>query len=366
MTKDIVLRYLFSKHNRHLTRVVRITLTLALSTVIMLTILSIMDYMQSQQLDAVKQTRSFPVTVMADTPADAEALAGGYSKYAEVFAYKETFGLIDDGVQTRGVSVRYIDSSYDGGLFTTGSVPESGIFLPYRLYCASPVSSVFLSVMEEGRVARLVPRTYEYPVQGFFQTRLSAFDSSVVFLPLDLADSSLAYTVAFTDLKVSEETLASMLSRDGWDPVLWSEREGTLYSSLILEKTVMSVLLLSLYLIVSVQIAQGAAALAQSKKREIAAFYLMGIGKNRLAAKFAAAGPVLILVSSLTGLVMTLCLLAVLPHALGLLSGVRFSVDILWFAALTAAMMMLSFAAWFYEFRIRCGEKSIMEVLSAV
>ena len=36
------------------------------------------------------------------------------------------------------------------------------------------------------------------------------------------------------------------------------------------------------------------------------------------------------------------------------------------FAVLLAAMMMLSFAAWFYEFRIRCGEKSIMEVLSAV
>ena len=93
MTGLVVWRYLFSKANRHRGRVVRIMISLALSTLIMLTILSMMDSMQSARTDALKRVRSFPVTVTVSSRDEAESLISEYGQQATGFVYREDLGL---------------------------------------------------------------------------------------------------------------------------------------------------------------------------------------------------------------------------------------------------------------------------------
>ena len=67
----ILFRYLFSRQNRHRGRTVRIMVGLVISSVLMMCILSIMDWLQAGRMDVLRQVRSFPVTVEVEDETEA-------------------------------------------------------------------------------------------------------------------------------------------------------------------------------------------------------------------------------------------------------------------------------------------------------
>lgn len=367
MLLKIVSRYLLSPAGHNRQRVIRIFIGLCLSTAVLLSVLSIMDYLQSSRFATIKQVRSFPVTV--DT--DAEGLAALKAEYGDeytVFGYKSGEGLLASGSSAYATLIRYIGSDYAGGLYTSGSLSSGGILVPYSQVRNGTISgSVSLTTLESGRTVRLVPRRREYTVSGFFSTYLgSEFDSQMVFLPLSEAEAVDTYTAAFLAGDGEEEALASRLSDDGYEAVLWSSRETSLYSAMLMEKLIMEILLSSLFIILLVQIVQNATSLASAKQRESAALYLMGFSGRLLDSAAAMTGASLALVSMLAGTLFSYIFLKVLPLISPSFRSAVFTLDIR--STLLFALLMVFFSAFFYlrAFR-RCRKRSsVMEVVSTV
>ncbi len=363
MTGLVVWRYLFSKANRHRGRVVRIMISLALSTLIMLTILSVMDSMQSARTDALKRVRSFPVTVTVSSRDEAESLISEYGQQATGFVYREDLGLMSAAGREQGVMIRYIDSDYNGGIYASGASPEGGVYLPYRYY-GGYTGTVSISTLEEGSAVRLRPVSRDYAVEGWYQSPLSDFDRTYVFLPLSSAPDNLEWTAAFTDVE-DEKALASSLEKAGHDAVLWSEKDGTVYSALLLEKAVMAILLSSLHVIVLVQLVQSAQMLERTKRRECAALCLMGWSGRRLCLTFGLTGLVMSLLSTAAGTVLSALLLGILPRIMPVFSRMSFAVDRTWAASVILVVSALSWLIYALVFTRSAGEDSVMEVLGA-
>lgn len=363
MTGLVVWRYLFSKANRHRGRVVRIMISLALSTLIMLTILSVMDSMQSARTDALKRVRSFPVTVTVSSRDEAESLISEYGQQATGFVYREDLGLMSAAGRAQGVMIRYIDSDYNGGIYASGASPEVGVYLPYRYY-GGYTGTVSISTLEEGSAVRLRPVSRDYAVEGWYQSPLSDFDRMYVFLPLSSAPENLEWTAAFTDVE-DEKALASSLEEAGHDAVLWSEKEGSVYSALLLEKAVMAILLSSLHVIVLVQLVQSAQMLERTKRRECAALCLMGWSGRRLCMTFGLTGLVMSLLSTAAGTVLSALLLGILPRIMPVFSRMSFAVDRTWAASVILVVSALSWLIYALVFARSAGEDSVMEVLGA-
>ena len=363
MTLRLVFRYRFSPANRHRGRTLRIMLGLALSTVLMLCVISIMDALQDGRMDAVREVRSFPVTVSVQSLDEALWLEERYGDVAKVFHYKEQGGLLSTSTDSRGVVVRYIDGSYDfSGIYAVGE-GLSGVLLPYG---QSVPMSVSLTTLEEGNAVRMAPRSRDYAVSGLFQSRLGDFNSLYVFAPLDSAPEGLEYTVAFKDLKVGEEELASSLEAEGYGCTFWWQRESILHSALQLEKVVMTLLLSSLYIIVFVQIVQSALMLSHTKRRECASLALMGMTKRRLCLTFGLLGALMCIIAMVLGFVLSAILLAALPHMLPSLSLASFAIDPIFFLILCVCMTLLSALGYMVAFALRLREDEVLEVLNAV
>lgn len=358
----ILFRYLFSRQNRHRGRTVRIMVGLVISSVLMMCILSIMDWLQAGRMDVLRQVRSFPVTVEVEDETEAFGLVEEYGDMAHVFAYRQSQGLLVASGQSRGVVVRYIDDGYDGGLYCLTDAPVDGIWLPYRIY-EGLGGKVSLTALEEGEAVRLAPRTREYVIEGYYQTRVSDFDSSTVFLPLDAAPEGIPWTVAFTQLEVDEQILHDELCSSGYDVEMWYEGESLLYSALQLEKTVMTLMLSCLYLIVAVQIVQSASMLASTKRRECVSLHLMGMDRRTLVTIFALTGLVLCLVSLALGLVAARLVLWLLPASVPMLSGASFALDIGTFSVISLVMLTLSSLSYAYAFGRNLDGRSVMEGL---
>lgn len=365
MTLLLIFRYMFSRSNHHRSRVIRIMAGLAISTMIMLSIISLMDYMQSRGTEPLREIKSFPLVVSVSDAQDAGILCEEYSGIAEVFPYKEEKGLMSDASGTRGVVIRYIDDSYDGALMTsTGTVPQNGIYLPFRSYVRGFSDNVSITSLVQGRAVRMIPRTRTYAVEGLYQTVLSDFDSQYVFLPLCMSDESLEWKVAFRNVMTDEDELASHLEAEGWDVTMWYESESIYCSALMLEKTVMSVLLSSLYVIVLVQSVQNASMLASGKRREVTALHLTGFSKGKLTLVFSLTGFFIALLSLIAGLVLAELFLKAFPYITGLYG--RYSIDWTYFCVISVAMLVLSSAVYGLAFLRKLGEDTAVEVLNAI
>lgn len=358
----ILSRYLFCRQNRHRGRTVRIMVGLVISSLLMMCTLSVMDWLQEGRMDVLRQVRSFPLTVETGSLDEAQALADEYGDVAHVFTYRQDQGLLMAAGESRGVAVRYIDEDYDGSLYALTPAPQEGIWLPYRIY-GGLAGQVSLMSLEEGEAVKLAPKTREYTIEGYYQTRLSDFDASTVFLPLDSAPDGLPWTVAFTRLSIDEETLGRELEESGWDVVMWYEGESLLYSALQLEKTIMTLMLSCLYLIVAVQIVQSASMLATTKRRECVALYLAGMRRRRLDAVFALLGFVLCLISLVLGLVAARLVLWMLPHIVPVLSQAVFDLDMVTFSIISLAMLTLSSISYGCAFDRNLDDAAMLEVL---
>lgn len=364
----IPFRYLFSRSGRNRSRNFRIFLGLTLSVIVMLTVISVMDYLQNNRFEFIKQVRSFPLTVECDDYETAAAVASDYSDRAYSFVYRTGEGLLTSGRVSAAVNIRYIDDSYAGGLYRSGSLSEDGILLPYMLLRQSGSAEAVVTTLERGRVARFTQKSTSYKVSGYYTTSLgSEFDSSMVFLPLSAASEEAPSIAAFLLPAEDEAELRSLLEADGRGRVItWQEREGSLYGAMQLERIVMQLLLSSLFLIIMVQSIQNASSLAKAKRRESVALLLGGLTRHRIGALFVLSGEILVVSSLLAGTLLSLLVLKLIPHLVSAFSGVVFQLPLQ--LTLTLVLLLIGLSALIYSvcFRGTIRESDIREVINCV
>lgn len=346
MMLSLALRYSFSRSNRHRRRAFRIVLTTALSTAVLLTVISIMNYLQGSRIERIRDVRSFDAVVEGDRR---DELSIRFPS-ASVFLYAEEDALIGE----RAYTIRFIDNEYDGGIEVIGDV--SGMVVPYS-YPSSEVSAMMLA---RGQSGAALPREQRFSVTGRYYSALGyEFDSTHMFLPLSLYGGQ----DIFTAVKGIEDRDAKALERDGYDIRTWKESEAGLYSALMIEKTMMYLVLSLLFVVILVSLASSIRTFMAAKRGERAELEILGLGRFKINLSFIMSFLIILLSGLLLGAVLSL---ALMPAAesfmmmLGMDAELSFSVP----TFLVLSFLLISISTLLAASEERKEEKmSIMEVL---
>lgn len=361
----IIRGYLFSKANRNRQRSLRIFLGLMLSAFVLLSVISVMDYLQTTRFKYIKMVRSFPLTVEAGSEEEALSLVAAYSDL-NPFIYRTGAGLIQLGGESIGVDIRYIDDSYNGGLSMRGDVSD-GLLISYATYLDKDISSSILELtrLEKGKRVNMAPKLLNVPLAGFYSSYLGReFDERTVFMDFDMAASNDPYIVAFPVSDDMLMPLSAELEESGYDAKLWMESESSLYGAMLLEKIVMQVLLSSLFVIVFFQILQNSSMLASSKQRELVALHLMGVSRREIGGIAFMLGFFLSCSGIAAGALFSICFLKVLPFISTAFRGAVFKADFGSIAFISLFFILISALCYVRAFLRSLKEEAQMEVLN--
>ena len=270
MISFLSLRYAFPHSKALRSRSVRIMLTVALSLLVVIVVISIMNFLQSNRFDSIRDVRSFDCTVDGDYRDEISALLPS----ATVFVYAEGEAIASSG----SYLVRYIDSSYDGGIrLYLGDT--SSLTVPVSFYRANGFGKATLSMLKSGAKVTAL-KSDEYEVGGIYYTALgSEFDDTMLFLPLSSADEN---AVRKTAVKGADEEDIALLREKGYTVTSWKEAEKSLYGAFLVEKTLMYGVLSLLFIIIAVSMKSSVVLFSSSRKVEMAELEIMGMERRRI------------------------------------------------------------------------------------
>lgn len=277
-------RYAYSKSSGQKSLAVMITVSIALGVFALILVLSIMNGLQSAQLDNLRAIESFDLIVenTSLTKAQLEEITN-----STVYAFKDSTGLISGPEQSSTVRIRSVESSYFKDLRLTGKVAvngeiQNGLILSYPIVSSTgykPGDIVELTILKKGKTATLAPQVETYYPIGIFVTNLRDFNTSSVYLAEDAANPS--YGI-FTDSNTGQLKKA-ILDNDGNAQVItWQEYNNSIYSALMLEKTMVYVLLAFIFIIICVSLGNSTKHLFRAKQNETAAFKALGFNNSDL------------------------------------------------------------------------------------
>lgn len=300
-------RYAFSQSNRQRHTSIVILCGIAVGMLAMVTMLSLMNSLQTDLLDQVKSIESFHIQVSfpADDPnrpshemilEHLRAIDG----VDQAHAYVDTQVLVQNLSSNRSTTarMRIIDKAIwaPGNPFTDHAVLVSGsaqnndrAAFGYLLASELDVQEndeIRITVLGEGKAAVLAPFTVALEVAGIFRTGLPEFDSSTLF-----ADSNRFFPVVGQKritygLYVSQSHRISSVVHAIHDiygqaeVYTWQQVNDAFYSALMLEKTLMYLFLLFMFVILGVNMKNASSRLLFLKRRELAILRALGTPKH--------------------------------------------------------------------------------------
>ena len=263
-------RYAFPHSKALRSRSVRIMLTVMLSLTVVTVVISVMNFLQGSRFDSIRDVRSFDCTVEGDCSDEISALLPD----AVVFTYGDGEAITESG----SYLVRYIDSSYEGGLeFYMGDT--STLAVPYTFYRRNGWKSVTLSTLKSGKKVTSLKST-DYEISGIYYTALgSEFDDTMLFLPLEDADENV---ILKTAVKGADDEDIALLENAGYTVTRWQDAESSLYGAFLVEKALMYALLSLLFIIIAVSTKSSVALFSSSREREMAELEILGLEKRKV------------------------------------------------------------------------------------
>lgn len=197
------------------------------------------------------------------------------------------------------------------------------------------------------------PRMRGYQVVGLFNIGMYEYDSTVIFLPLDEAQTyfRLPDRVNGIDILVHDPDTVSAVRKDIVEvadrPIrvlIWQEIHASYFNALQTERNVMFVILLMIILVAVFNIMSSLIMLVKDKRRDIAVLRTMGATQGSVMRIFFIAGAFLGVVGSILGLILGLVLLEYRNTILGFFEkifGVKFfPADVYFLSGVPAAVDM--------------------------
>lgn len=297
-------RYAFPHSKALRSRSIRIMLTVTLSLVVVTVVMAVMNYLQSSRFDAIRDVRSFDCTVDGASADEIREILPS----SVVFTYGEGEAITESG----SYLVRYIDSTYEGGIeYYYGE--GSSLLVPYSFYRRNGWKEVTLSMLKSGKKVTAL-KSIDYTISGIYYTALgSEFDDTMLFLPLSDADESVTMKTA---VKGADSDDIENLQKLGYTVTRWQDAESSLYGAFLVEKTLMYALLSLLFIIIAVSIKSSAALFSRSREKEMAELEILGLSKRRTDA----AALLSFLIVILLGIVLALLLGEAVLYALEIFS----------------------------------------------
>ena len=323
------LRYSFSRYNRHRSRSIRVVILLTISIVIFMTIISSMDALQKKRFDGIRATRSFDIIIH---DGNEDEIRRAYPK-AKVFSYKEEMAL----VSSKAMYIRYIDPSTYGGDIEFLSGDASTIAIPYTMYGSNGWKDVAVASFSHDK-GRRIPTNSTVPLSGvYFSSSPGDFDRFYVLSDLKNAPEDL-------------ETIVAVMGTDDTRPLeklcpekeyeTWKETESTLYSSFVLERTMMGVVISVLFLVVLLSLDQQIRAFLKNKRTERAELRILGLGEGKVNLIFTLSFLILVFISLVLGASLSLATIHVAGRFLSQSYHTPFNPAFNWNAFLLVAALM--------------------------
>ena len=310
-------RYAFSRNRGQRTTSIMILIGIAVGLVALLVISSVMNGLQTAQIDQLRNLESFDLIIRSD-----KLSKDDISKLDAVetaFNFLETNVLVVDKTSGESTSARmraYTDDVLSGKRMSEsiyavkiGSSPSSGILMSYtmmrRLYLIAS-DDIRITFLKPGKTATIVPYSTTLSVEGYYSSRMSEFSNTTLFMDYD----ALAAIVGEDDARIGvfidgSQSKVIRLIRN-MDPdaeiITWQEYNKAIYSALMLEKALMYVFLAFMFLIICVNLKNSTRRLLVNKQREGAMLRALGCSRHRVNTIFLMQGMIVCLLGEALGI----------------------------------------------------------------
>lgn len=316
------LRYAFSKGKGQRTSSVVIVLGIALGLAALLVISSVMNGLQTAQLDQLRALESFDVSVepVLDESDGLELCLDAVSEIPGVdfaFEYIETYALVVDKTSGKSTSTRvraysndaYYNERMSQSLhFIAGEpVGMEGVAVSYTMMNALSLHSgddVEVTFLKPGRTATVVPYSTRMPISALFGSSMTEFSSSTIFVDyqwlLSLMGESSVRIGIYTQVP---ELVASHIAElsPGSKATTWKEYNRALYSALMLEKALMYIFLAFMFLIICVNLKNSTRRLLRNRQHEGAMLRALGCTRATVNSIFVLQGVLVCLIGEVLG-----------------------------------------------------------------
>lgn len=305
------LRYAFSKLHHQRRTSILIIIGLALGLMAMILIIGIMNFLQNSQLDVLRNTESFDISI--------ENYSLSLDSYQEVEGVELAFEYLDipvllineDTEYTAYANLRGIDSSLLShprynltnkvGQYIIPSYSVSSSLKSYN----NKLKSSFL---KKGATARLVPFTTYLDSHGYYFSS----SSSNCLIDLSYLKNISGFTKGNIGLYIKDkanlEKVKEELVKIDSDAIIKTYKEAniSLYSALMLEKRVVLAFLLFIIIIVSVNLFKSTKNMVSYKAKEAAGLQALGLSKTKVYLIFLTQAIIISLIGIVLGLILGL------------------------------------------------------------
>jgi len=299
-------RYTFSTRNRHRRMSLLIMMSLAVGLAALIVIMSVMNSLQDEVLDQLRNVQSFHIEVDGVGDRDAASVVRALSQIdgvQHVYPFRRVRSVIAS--ESRSASVQVIgyaeeffreDNPFTRRVFldSTALQPSSeGVYLSLPLMNSLNVSygeTLSFTLLTRGATLALTVQEKSAPVTGLFSTKLKDVTTGSVLVPLSFLNDNgegeeITYGVYVKDLSVREENriageIAELLPDS--DILRWQEIHGPFYSALLLEKALMYLFLFFMFVIITFHQKNSTLRLYHSKRRELAILRSIGMSRKKV------------------------------------------------------------------------------------
>ena len=318
------LKYAFSKGKGQRTSSVVIVLGIALGLAALLVISSVMNGLQTAQLDQLRALESFDVSVEPSSGNDGLSLGlddvSGIPGIDFAFEYIETYALVVDKTSGKSTSARVRAYSNDAYYsehmaqnlhFIAGEpVGMDGVAVSYTMMNTLSLHSgddVEVTFLKPGRTATVVPYSTRMSIGALFGSSMTEFSSSTIFVDyqwlLSLMGESSVRIGIYTQNSESVASRIAELSPDS-KAVTWKEYNRALYSALMLEKALMYIFLAFMFLIICVNLKNSTRRLLRNRQQEGAMLRALGCTRATVNSIFVLQGVLVCLIGEVVGVLL--------------------------------------------------------------
>ena len=310
-------RYAFSRNRGQRTTSIMILVGIAVGLVALLVISSVMNGLQTAQIDQLRNLESFDLIIRSNTLSKDDI--SGLDGVETAFNFLETNVLLVDKSSGESTSARmraYTDDVLSGrrmaesfNMVRVGNT-ETGILMSYtmmrRLYLTAS-DDIRITFLKPGKTATIVPYTTTLPIYGYYSSRMSEFSNSTLFMDYDELESIIGEDECRIGIYIEGSQNKVIRQIRNLDPdaeiLTWQEYNRAIYSALMLEKALMYVFLAFMFLIICVNLKNSTRRLLVNKQREGAMLRALGCTRRRVNAIFILQGMIVCLLGEVLGIV---------------------------------------------------------------
>src|SRR5690554_1631923 len=307
----LIWRYAFSKSNRHRNIALIILVGISVGTFALLVVLSLMNNLQSLMIENIKDIETFHVQV------DSNQSFENFSEITNSYRFKDYQVISQTLNGSETLRLRLLEDNIFSDInhfsskvaLLSGSYPkEDQVLLSNNLRYKMGITvgdEIELTLLVGGRSAPLVPVNYKVSVSGIYNSPLIEFDLNTILGNIDLVKQSDSSSYALY-LKNSSPTKVTKLIGKLESAKGWVSLNRGFYSALMLEKALMYLFLLFMFLILAINMKNAFSRLLHAKQQEVAFLKSIGYTNNSLFKVFIAQGVLISLLGQVIALVSTL------------------------------------------------------------